>query len=236
MYSGQKEFAPIAGAEAVYSADTPATGEVVTAAANYEISKRALDTLLATLAVIGLVPLFGTIYVALLLIEGRPVFYRHRRIGKNGQEFECLKFRTMVRDAQEQLEALLRSDPEARAEWERSHKLANDPRISCLGRFLRKSSLDELPQLFNVLAGSMSLVGPRPICDHELSDYGKAIDVYTQMKPGITGSWQVHGRSSTTFDERVAMDTKYYSERSLLADFRILLKTIPVVFSAKGAS
>ena len=167
---------------------------------------------------------------------GSPVLYRHRRIGRFGREFECLKFRTMVRDAEEQLESLLLSDSDARAEWERSHKLTNDPRVSCLGRFLRKSSLDELPQLFNVLRGSMSLVGPRPICNEELPDYGEAIDVYRQMTPGITGSWQVHGRSSTTFSERVAMDKRYFSERSLLTDFKILLKTIPVVFFAKGAS
>jgi lipopolysaccharide/colanic/teichoic acid biosynthesis glycosyltransferase len=197
---------------------------------------RAFDLLAATTALLFFLPLLAILVVAVKLLDPGPVLFRHRRIGKNGRYFHCYKLRTMVVDADARLKALLQSDPAASIEWARDQKLANDPRITPLGRFLRKSSLDELPQFINILKGEMSLVGPRPIVDAEVSRYGRYFSHYTQSRPGLTGLWQVSGRSNTTYRRRVAMDVYYARRRSLGMNARIALKTVPAVLQARGSS
>ena len=199
------------------------------------LAKRAMDIAIAGTALILAAPFF--IVVSLLVrADGGPAFYAHPRVGRGGTIFGCLKFRSMVVDSKERLEALLAADPAARAEWEQTRKLRHDPRVTRIGRFLRATSLDELPQLINVLRGEMSVVGPRPVTQAELdSYYGAAAAHYLTVRPGITGLWQVSGRSETSYDQRVALDVAYVSQPSLLADIRILLKTPVAVLSRRGA-
>ena len=166
--------------------------------------------------------------------KGRIIF-AHRRVGRNGKLFPCYKFQSMVPNAQSRLEEYLAKNPEARKEWEESFKLTNDPRVTKLGAILRKTSLDELPQLWNVLMGDMSLVGPRPIVTKEIERYGDYIREYYMVPPGITGMWQVNGRSDTTYEERVAMDTWYVRNWSVWIDLVYLFKTVKTVFTGKGA-
>ena len=204
------------------------------ALAPYSAAKRTVDILGALL--IGGV--FSPLILAITLmmsLEGGPILFRHRRIGRGGTTFECLKFRTMVANAEQILQDLLEKDPEAKAEWLRDHKLRNDPRITRLGRFLRKTSLDELPQLWNVLRGEMSLVGPRPIVKEEMLRYGRHLPTYLAAKPGVTGLWQVTGRNDTDYRRRVVMDTYYVRKQTLAMDLRILLKTVKVVLWGHGA-
>jgi exopolysaccharide production protein ExoY len=167
--------------------------------------------------------------------DGAPILFGHYRVGRDGRLFRCLKFRTMVRDAPACLERLLRDDPLARAEWERDQKLANDPRITPIGHFLRRTSLDELPQLFNVLRGDMALVGPRPITVPELERYGDSRWHYLSGLPGMTGLWQVSGRNATSYDERVALDRRYVEQHGVGDDLRILWRTVSVVLARDGA-
>lgn len=197
-------------------------------------AKRILDV--AGAIVLGLVfsPLIVTI-VFLMRKSGGTVIYRHRRVGRGGQMFSCLKFRTMVPNADQVLRDLLESDPDLRAEWIRDHKLRNDPRVTQLGRFLRRTSLDELPQLLNVLRGEMSLVGPRPVVREELLRYGRNVGTYLAAKPGITGLWQVTGRNDTDYRRRVVLDTYYVRNQNLLLDLYILAKTTGVVLGGSGA-
>ena len=164
-----------------------------------------------------------------------PVIFKHRRIGKGGKEFYCYKFRTMCVDAKEKLEELLESNPEAKREWEENFKLKHDPRVTRSGAFLRSTSLDELPQIFNVLKGEMSLVGPRPIIKEEIHYYGKYIDDYYMVRPGITGMWQTSGRSDTGYEQRVQMDTWYVRNWDFWFDVVLLWRTAKVVISGKGA-
>jgi lipopolysaccharide/colanic/teichoic acid biosynthesis glycosyltransferase len=201
----------------------------------FPIAKRALDIIGAGLGLALLSPLF--LIVALMLrADGGPAFFAHQRVGRGGKLFGCLKFRSMVIDSQTRLEALLASDPAARAEWEATRKLKNDPRITPIGRFLRSTSLDELPQLINVLRGEMSLVGPRPVQEAEIDRYyGASAAHYMAVRPGITGLWQVSGRSETSYESRVALDVAYVSRPSLLADLSILLRTPVAVVSRRGA-
>lgn len=166
--------------------------------------------------------------------KGRVIF-AHRRVGQHGKLFPCYKFQTMVSDAQHRLEEYLAENPAARREWEESFKLTHDPRVTKLGAFLRRTSLDELPQLWNVLWGDMSLVGPRPIVTQEIERYGENIKEYYMVPPGITGIWQVNGRSDTTYEERVAMDTWYVRNWSIWIDLVYLFKTVKTVFTGKGA-
>lgn len=167
--------------------------------------------------------------------DGTPVCFGHFRVGRGGQLFRCLKFRTMAKDAVRRLEELLARDANARAEWERDHKLTDDPRITPIGRFLRRTSLDELPQLINVLRGEMSLVGPRPITVDELDRYGRARWHYLSVTPGVTGLWQVSGRNELSYAERVDLDCYYVENRTLLFDLVILLRTVRVVLLRAGA-
>lgn len=195
-----------------------------------------IDKLLAVFAVVFFSPFLVLVALAILITDGRPVLFGHQRIGKGGRKFKCLKFRTMRVDAAERLAELLAEDPEARAEWEANQKLEHDPRVTCLGHFLRKSSLDELPQFWNVIRGDMALVGPRPIIESEVHHYGDHYSDYLSVKPGITGLWQVSGRSDTTYDERVAMDLDYIGNRPFRRDLLILFKTVGVVLKGSGAT
>ncbi len=182
-----------------------------------------------------LLPLIAVVVVAIMVTDGRPFFFGHERVGRGGRTFKCWKFRTMVRDAEARLQDVLSKDPEALAEWNETHKLSNDPRILPFGRLLRSSSIDELPQLWNVLCGDMSLVGPRPVTRTELVRYGTGATAYMAVRPGLTGIWQISGRSTVSFEERVAMDVNYVATRSLAGDLAIIAKTPAVVFKRSGA-
>jgi Undecaprenyl-phosphate galactose phosphotransferase WbaP len=201
----------------------------------FPIAKRALDMIGAGIGLVLLSPFF--LIVALMVrADGGPAFFAHQRVGRGGKLFGCLKFRSMVIDSQARLETLLANDPAARAEWEATRKLKNDPRITRIGRFLRSTSLDELPQLINVLRGEMSLVGPRPVQEAEIDRYyGASAAHYMAVRPGITGLWQVSGRSETSYESRVALDVSYVSRPSMLADLSILLRTPVAVLSRRGA-
>ncbi|MGG5888271.1 sugar transferase [Falsiroseomonas sp. HC035] len=201
----------------------------------HEIAKRALDILGAGTLLLLCLPVF-LVLAALVRMDGGPAFYAHERVGRGGRLFGCLKFRSMVADADRRLAALLDRDPQARAEWEATRKLKADPRITALGRFLRASSLDELPQILNVLAGQMSLVGPRPVQAGELAVfYGPAAQHYMAVRPGITGPWQVSGRNDTSYAQRVALDVAYARQPSLMNDVKILLRTPMAVLARRGA-
>jgi exopolysaccharide production protein ExoY len=192
-------------------------------------SKRAIDILLALFGIILLAPLFIVCSIAVGLSSPGPVLFRHRRVGFNGRPFHCLKFRTMAIDAAERLCRLLDSDEAAAAEWATSCKLRSDPRITPIGNLLRKSSLDELPQLFNVLKGEMSIVGPRPVTEEELVRYSTAATAYKACRPGITGLWQISGRSTTTYNKRIACDMFYAQNWTVILDVKIIVITIPAL-------
>ena len=196
--------------------------------------KRVLDVLGAVLLALVFSPLIFVIMILMSREEG-PILFRHRRIGRHGRSFECLKFRTMVPNADHVMRQLFEVQPELKAEWIRNHKLRNDPRITRVGRFLRRTSLDELPQLWNVIRGEMSLVGPRPIVREELMRYGRNSQSYLCVKPGITGLWQVTGRNDTDYRRRVAIDVYYVRKQNLLLDMYILIKTTRVVLAGDGA-
>lgn len=197
-------------------------------------AKVALDLFVASLILIVISPILAIIY-ALVRMDGGPAIFGHTRIGRNGRPFRCLKFRTMVMNADAVLADLLAHNPEAATEWAATYKLTSDPRITRIGRILRKTSLDELPQILNVLKLDMSLVGPRPIITAEQTHYGKDIAYYTATRPGITGLWQISGRSDTSYVQRVQLDNWYVRNWSLWRDIIILIKTIPAVLTQKGA-
>jgi Undecaprenyl-phosphate galactose phosphotransferase WbaP len=199
------------------------------------VVKRVLEVVLVLALTPLLVPLMLTVAAAVMLSSPGPVFYSHRRIRRNGEFFSMWKFRTMCQNSAEVLEQYLSAHPEARAEWNKSHKLKRDPRITPVGSFLRRYSLDELPQMWNVLTGQMSLVGPRPIVAAEVEKYGDCFGCYCRVKPGLTGLWQVSGRSRLSYDERVALDCEYVQRWSLWRDSLILLKTFMSVVNQDGA-
>ncbi len=196
--------------------------------------KRSFDVAAALGILMMFLPLIALVCLVLLM-QGRPLLIKHRRVGRGGGTFRCLKFRTMVVDAEAVLQRHLAENPDAHNEWDASHKLKDDPRVTALGRVLRKSSLDELPQLINVLRGEMSLVGPRPIVPAEVVHYGVHIEHYHQVRPGLTGAWQVSGRSDVSYDQRVALDCEYVASRSFGRDLGILLLTVPAVLKSKGS-
>ncbi|MBY4587433.1 MULTISPECIES: sugar transferase [Rhizobium] len=197
--------------------------------------KRALDLLLAITALILLSPLLLLVAMIVKFSDRGPAFYSHTRIGFGGAPFGCLKFRTMKTDASAQLAELLQNSAAARSEWEATRKLKDDPRITAVGDILRRSSLDELPQLFNVLRGEMSLVGPRPITAEELPRYGEHIWAYMAVRPGLTGHWQTSGRNDVSYEHRVSLDVHYLNNWSLGRDLIIIAKTIPALFSQRGS-
>ena len=199
--------------------------------------KRFVDIVFGILGIILLIPLTIIIYICrkVLKEDDGPMFYEQLRIGKNGKHFRLYKFRTMVVGADEKLKKYLEKNEEARKEYEENHKLRDDPRITRLGRFLRKTSIDEVPQFWNVLKGDMSLIGPRPIVDAEIPKFGDKIQIIHSIKPGITGYWAVNGRSDTTYQERVQMETYYAENYSLKLDAKIFVKTIEAVIKKEGA-
>ncbi len=197
---------------------------------------RAFDVTITLLALIFFAPLLLILSALIAIFDPGPIIFRQLRMGKNGIPFYCLKFRSMVVDSDRRLAELLQCDTEARLEWAMNQKLAKDPRITGIGRFLRKSSLDELPQLINVLRGDMSIVGPRPIVLDEATRYGRYIHAYQSVRPGVTGLWQVSGRNSTTYRRRVALDVIYTRRQSLRMNIRIVAMTVPAVIAARGCS
>lgn len=199
------------------------------------VQKWLMDRILAVVAFILLSPLFLVLPIFIKLTSRGPVFYRQERLGRNGKSFKVWKFRSMYVDAGERLEKLLSEDSSAADEWSRSFKLANDPRITAFGRFLRKTSLDELPQLFNVLSGDMALIGPRPIVADEIRYYGDSYKVFSSVRPGVTGLWQVSGRSDTDYARRVALDVFYILNWSPWMDIWILIRTTFAVVLMRGA-
>lgn len=196
--------------------------------------ERGLDIALALTALVFAAPLLLAIAIIVKLQDGGPILFGQQRIGRYGRTFRCYKFRSMATNAEAALEALLASDPQAKAEWELDHKLKRDPRITPIGNFLRRSSLDELPQFLNILRGEMSCVGPRPIVAAEIPKYGRWYGHYTRLKPGLTGMWQVSGRNDTTYMRRIALDIAFSRSRSLRLYFYILLMTVPAVLSRRG--
>ncbi len=214
--------APIAAKMALTS--TPATSR----------TKRLFDVIGAVAMLVALAPVMITLAV-LVRRDGGPAIFGHRRIGSNGESFHCLKFRSMCTDAERRLQEHLAASAEARAEWERDFKLRDDPRITPLGQFLRRTSLDELPQLINVIRGEMSLVGPRPIVADEVARYGNRFVAYRNCRPGITGLWQVSGRNDVSYRARVRLDSFYAARWSFMKDVFILVRTISVVFRRSGA-
>lgn len=201
----------------------------------YRVVKRVMDVSLIVLAAPVLLLALGTVALLVMLSSPGPIFYSHRRIRRNGAFFSMWKFRTMCVNSAEVLERYLAQHPEAKAEWSKTHKLRRDPRITPIGSFLRRYSLDELPQFWNVLAGHMSLVGPRPIVAAEVEKYSDSFECYCRVKPGLTGLWQVSGRSELSYEERVALDCDYVNRWSLRRDLSILLKTFKAVVHQDGA-
>ncbi|MDF0601689.1 sugar transferase [Psychromarinibacter sp. C21-152] len=198
-------------------------------------AKLVLDKLGAAVALVLFAPVMALIALLILATERGPVLYGHTRVGAGGRSFRCLKFRTMRTDSQETLDEILLTDPIAREEWRTSFKFDRDPRVTRLGDFLRRSSLDELPQIWNVLRGDMSLVGPRPITAKEAPMYGPHFAAYLSVRPGVTGLWQVSGRSDTTYDERVALDLAYVDSAGLWQDLGIICRTATAVLLRRGA-
>lgn len=193
-------------------------------------AKRSIDIVSSTVLILLMAPIISFIVLLIYLTMGRPILFSHERIGFKGSTFKCYKFRTMGNDASERLVAHLRDNPAAAAEWKSFHKLKDDPRVTPLGGLLRKSSLDELPQLFNILRGDMSCVGPRPVTAEELSRYKNSARHYLRVRPGLTGLWQVSGRSNAAYAYRVALDRTYVANWAMWLDIKILMKTLPAVF------
>ncbi|MDX2233263.1 MAG: sugar transferase [Hyphomonadaceae bacterium] len=197
--------------------------------------KRTFDIVSSFCGLVILAPILLTVALLIWLNDGGSPLYGHKRVGRQGRPFQCWKFRSMVMNGDAVLAAHLAANPEAAKEWEETQKLTDDPRVTRIGAFIRKTSIDELPQLWNVLRGEMSVIGPRPITRKELDRYGKNRRYYLLVRPGITGLWQVSGRSSTTYERRVSLDRRYLENWSYEQDVMILLKTLPAVLKSEGA-
>ena len=198
------------------------------------VKKRALDLVVASCALVFFAPIMVLISLALLIQDGRPIFFKHKRIGMGGQPFQCWKFRTMAKDSEQRLRQLLENSDACRQQWLTNQKLDQDPRAHPTGALLRKSGLDELPQFVNVIQGDMSVVGPRPIVLDELARYGKDAKYYFALRPGITGLWQVSRRSDTSYDERVEFDVRYCQTWTITGDIAIMARTVAVLLTTKG--
>jgi exopolysaccharide production protein ExoY len=190
---------------------------------------------IALLLLLFVLPLLVAVAVAIFFDDGGPIVFVQRRIGRGGRTFPCYKFRSMAVDAEQRLQRVLDTDADARFQWEQDHKLKADPRVTRLGGFLRRSSLDELPQLLNVVRGHMCLVGPRPIVQAEVCRYGRYAASYFSVRPGLTGLWQVSGRNDVSYRRRIAMDVLYARTKSFALDAQILARTIPAVLSKRGS-
>ncbi|WP_039925036.1 sugar transferase, partial [Treponema sp. JC4] len=200
-----------------------------------KLLKRLLDLFIILCLSPIWVPVFALCALLTKITSKGPVFYGHKRVGRNGKTIKCWKFRSMVVNSQEILEKLLAENEEMRLQWEKDRKLENDPRITKFGKILRKTSMDELPQLINILLGEMSLVGPRPVTEPELEKYGDYKDYVLSVKPGLSGMWQISGRSDTGYEERISYDTYYIQNWSIWLDIWILIKSVWVVLLGKGA-
>ncbi len=214
-------------------AGNPPAGEI--RQVNSSGLKRAMDLVLVFTVLALAAPLLLTIYALLKIFDPGPALFSQMRVGRNGRTFTVYKFRTMRVDAAERLEHLLENDPAAAAEWAKYQKLRNDPRVTLLGGFLRKSSLDELPQLLNIVRGEMSVIGPRPVTSGEIHRYGADYPYYTAVRPGVLGLWQVKGRNTLTYPERIAYDVQYVKTWSIWQDVKILFMAVPVVLLGLGA-
>jgi exopolysaccharide production protein ExoY len=203
--------------------------------ATNSITRSVFDKLFAVAVLIFGIPFIVVICVIMGFSQGWPIVFTHKRVGLHGREFGCFKFRTMVVDAEARVQELIASDPNAREQWEKWRKLDNDPRVTCVGRFLRKTALDELPQFLNVLKGDMAIVGPRPIVRDEIELYGNHVDAYLSTKPGITGLWQVEAKEIDTYNDRVALDMEYLRRRSFWLDMQIILRTALLVVRKGGS-
>lgn len=199
------------------------------------IGQRTVDLGLALVLLFICLPIMLLVAAAIYIEDGGPIFYVQPRVGRWGKVFDCLKFRSMGRNADARLYDVLLTDPVARAQWTNNRKLARDPRVTRVGRVIRRQSLDELPQLLNVLKGQMSVVGPRPIMIEEQKLYGRRLAAYVKVRPGITGLWQVSGRGDASFRSRIAMDMVYLRSRRLRSDLKILARTVPAVLSSRGS-
>lgn len=199
------------------------------------IAKRSFDVTSAVLALLVLSPIFLMIMALVKFTDKGPAFYGHRRVGHNGRNFHCLKFRTMVMNGDEVLRQYLAANPEAADEWKSTRKLKNDPRVTAIGTVLRKLSLDELPQLINIIRGEMSVVGPRPVVDEELNYYESAARYYLSTRPGLTGLWQISGRNDVSYKARVDFDTQYVQNWSMMQDMFIIVRTVPAVCMSRGS-
>ena len=195
--------------------------------------KRMLDMTLSLILLPVLLPII-TLIAIVIKLDGGPAVFGHKRVGKGGREFKCWKLRSMCTNSETELASYLKNNPEAEREWRENYKLKHDPRITRIGGFIRKTSLDELPQIFNVMAGEMSFVGPRPVTCDELEKYGDAQKAYLSINPGITGLWQVSGRNSLSYQRRVQLDRDYMQSYGLTLDIKILVKTIKVVFTGRS--
>ncbi len=201
------------------------------------VIKRTIDLFIAGLALVFASPVMLAATAAIYVTMGRPIIFAHRRVGFGGKTFRCYKFRTMVNNAEERLAAYLEENPEAMQMWVEQQKLKHDPRVTALGHLLRRSSIDELPQLFNVLAGEMSCIGPRPVTESELTDrYGRHSRYYKRVRPGLTGLWQVSGRTNLSYRKRISLDCLYVRKWSLLLDMQILLKTVPALMRFRDSA
>lgn len=203
----------------------------------YEITKRIIDIIGSLVGIVFLMPITIIIYIVRFILRENdgPLFYSQKRIGQNGKYFRLYKYRSMCKDAEDKLAKYLAENEEARKEFSENQKLQNDPRITKLGDILRKTSLDELPQVINILKGEMSFVGPRPIVDGEIEKYGDLREKFLSVKPGLTGYWQANGRSNTTYEERIEMELYYVDNKSLWLDIKILFKTFISVLKKEGA-
>lgn len=218
------------------STDFQSDGEMIEVRSDiiYRFIKRTFDFIISGLSLILLSPIFLLIAVLIKFDSKGKVFYKHKRIGKNGEYIYLYKFRSMYSDSKERLEKML-EDPKIRKEWEENYKLDNDPRITKIGAMLRKTSLDELPQLFNILVGDMSIVGPRPIIDDEIKKYGSNKDKLLSVTPGLTGWWACNGRSCTSYEDRMKLELYYVDHRSILLDIKVIIKTAISVIKRDGA-
>nr|WP_235012005.1 sugar transferase [Caballeronia catudaia] len=237
-HTGDKEAIPSDASHQTIAWQIPhencASGTAGEGATVSDIAKRTIDILGSSTLLVVLLPILIGIGL-IVLSDGGHAIFGHQRIGRGGRTFRCLKFRSMINNADAVLTDFLAKNPQAREEWNRDFKLRNDIRITPIGRILRRTSLDELPQLWNVLRGDMSLVGPRPVVDKELPRYGQDARYYLMVKPGMTGLWQVSGRNDVDYATRVSLDVSYVKERSVLLDVSILLRTFKVVFEKDGA-
>lgn len=219
-------------AQDISNLSTKTYKEVLTKKTPYKVVKRIIDVVLSTMALIVLSPIFLIIALAIKIESRGPVFFKHTRIGKNGKIIKIYKFRSMVENAEELIQKFT---PEQMKEYKENYKLTNDPRITKVGKFLRKTSLDELPQLINIIKGELSIIGPRPVVQEELEKYGPDAQKFLSVTPGLTGYWAANGRSCTSYEERMKMELYYVDNISLKMDIKVFFKTIEAVIKREGA-